>query len=306
MVADAHRINDSAEGARVVIIGSSFIGMEAAAAIAKRAKSVDVIGMEKVPFERVLGSQLGERFQTLHQVHGVRFHMERTVARIHDNGSGGVAAVELDNGTKLDADLCIVGAGVVPTTSFIKGVELQRDRSLLCDATLSVANCDALYAAGDVARFPYVGLDGETIRVEHYGYAQTQGRVCAANIAGKRTEMTAGQCAARRVACTARTHCCITVPFFWTAQFGKNLRYAGHALGYDDVIIDGDLEALKFLAVYARGDDVLAVASMGRDKETVAAAELLGLGKMPPASAWKNLTRRKTAPDLVQLLKDTQ
>ena len=142
---------------------------------------------------------------------------------------------------------------------------------------------DGVYAAGDVARFPYAPL-GESIRVEHYGYAQQQGRCCAANIAGE-----------HRV--------CSTVPFFWTAQYGKNLRYAGHGAGFDDVLIDGDLDALNFTAIYAKGDKVIAVATMGRDQQCAAAAELLGMDAMPPVSAWKNLTRRKVAPDFVELLR---
>jgi NADPH-dependent 2,4-dienoyl-CoA reductase/sulfur reductase-like enzyme len=261
--ADTQHIYEGCEGKRLVVIGSSFIGMEAAAALAKRASSVAVIGMEKVAFERVLGFDVGARIQRLHESNGIRFHMQRTVKAIEADADGNVKAVVLDNGVRLDADICVVGAGVVPATSFVKGVPLETDGSLLCDETMRVA--PGVYAAGDLARFPYAPLRS-TIRVEHYGYAQLQGSVAAANIAGKRTA-------------------CAAVPFFWTAQFGKSVRYAGHALGYDKVHVDGDLEALDFIAYYARGEAVLAVSGMGRDQDVAAAAELLASGRFPALSA---------------------
>jgi apoptosis-inducing factor 3 len=273
--ADTQNIYEGCEGKRLVVIGSSFIGMEAAAALAKRAASVAVIGMEKVAFERVLGFDVGARIQRMHEGNGIRFHMERTVKAIEADAQGNVKAVVLDNGVRLDADICVVGAGVVPTTSFVKGVPLEKDGSLLCDETMRVA--PGVYAAGDLARFPYAPLQS-TIRVEHYGYAQLQGSIAAANIAGKRT------------ACTA-------VPFFWTAQFGKSVRYAGHAIGYNKTHVDGDLEALDFIAYYARDETVLAVAGMGRDQEVAAAAELLASNRFPPLSAIM-----KTKPKLTAVL----
>jgi NADPH-dependent 2,4-dienoyl-CoA reductase/sulfur reductase-like enzyme len=272
---DTQHIYEECEGKRLVVIGSSFIGMEAAAALAKRAASIDVIGMEKVAFERVLGLEVGHRIQRMHESNGIRFHCERVVKSIEAHENGDVKAVVLDNGARLEADICVVGAGVVPTTSFVKGVTLERDGSLLCDAHMRVA--DGVYAAGDLARFPYAPVKS-TIRVEHYGYAMLQGTIAASNIAGK------------RVACTA-------IPFFWTAQFGKSIRYAGHAVGSNKTHIVGDVEKFDFVAYYARDEDVLAVAGMGRDQEVGAAAELLASGKFPRLS-----TIVANSPSLVSLL----
>ena len=95
-----------------------------------------MIGMEKVPFERVLGGPVGTRLQALHEEHGIALQMERTVKAIEDDGDGNVAAVVLDNDVRIPADMCIVGAGVVPTTSFIKGVELQVSVVLLGHAVI--------------------------------------------------------------------------------------------------------------------------------------------------------------------------
>jgi len=104
------------------------------------------------------------------------------------------------------------------------------------------------------------------IRVEHYGMAQYQGAIAAHSFAGKPVP--------------ARS-----VPFFWTVQYGKSIRYAGHAFTWDVIHIDGDLADLKFAAYFIKGDTIEAVVAMGRDPLVSAAAELLQLGKMPPASA---------------------
>ncbi len=114
---DAERILAAVEGQDLVIVGSSFIGMETAAALFQKAKSVAVIGMEKVPFERVLGAKLGAALQRLHEEKGkILFYMERVVKEL-TGVAGAVSAVVLDNGVVLPAGIVVMGAGVVPTTS---------------------------------------------------------------------------------------------------------------------------------------------------------------------------------------------
>ena len=84
------------------------------------------VSTQAVPFERVLGARVGAALQRLHESHGVRFHLPRVVKSIVDDGQGGVAAVVLDNDVRLEADCCVVGAGVVPTTSFISNLTVAR------------------------------------------------------------------------------------------------------------------------------------------------------------------------------------
>lgn len=116
---DAHAILAAVDGADVVVVGSSFIGMETASALFPKAKSVHIIGMEKVPFERVLGPDLGTAMRQLHEIKSegkIVFHMQRTVKELR-GVNGAVSAVVLDGDTVLPAGLVVVGAGVVPTTS---------------------------------------------------------------------------------------------------------------------------------------------------------------------------------------------
>jgi apoptosis-inducing factor 3 len=137
-----------------------------------------------------------------------------------------------------------------------------------------------VYAAGDLAFFPY---HGHATRIEHWDVAYDQGRVAARNMLGERVPYG-------------------SVPFFWTASFGKSLRYAGHCLKTDDLIVHGSLDGLAdggFVAYYVTGDDVTAVATLNKDPQAVAAMELLRLGALPsPAEL-----RAAPGTDLAVLLK---
>jgi len=262
---DSLKINDTYEGKRVVVVGSSFIGMEVASCLAKKARSIIVVGMETVPFERVLGPQIGAVLQRFHEKNGVTFRMKRVVKEFRGT-EGVVRSVLLDNGEVLDADICVVGAGVIPTTKFVRGVTIERDQSIACDKFLQAA--DGLYAGGDIARYNY-HLIGESVRIEHWGMAQNHGKVAALNMVGKPTPVE-------------------NIPFFWTTQYGKNIRYCGHALQFDDFVLDGNLDDLNFLALFAHKGKVLAAAGIGKDQIVAAIAELLVAKQMPTIDEIKN------------------
>lgn len=256
------------EGKRVVVVGSSFIGMELASLVAKKAKSVVVVGMETVPFERVLGVDIGVTLQNLHEKNNVSFRMKRTVKEFI-GVDGAVKSVLLDNGEIIDADLCVIGAGVIPATKFMKNVQIEKDSSVVADANLKAA--DGLYVGGDIARYPYhlAPAPTDTVRVEHWGMAHFHGKVAAQNMLGKNVKVD-------------------SVPYFWTTQYGKSLRYCGHAHSFDELYIDGSLEDLKFAGYYIKNDKVLAVISLNMDPIVSASAELLTVGKMPSGSQIKN------------------
>ena len=135
---------------RVVVIGTGFIGMEAAAALTKRGLAVTVVGHGAVPLSRQLGPEIGGMLQQAHEEHGVAFRLGRKPVRLE--GDGRVQAVVLDDGEALPADLVVVGLGVKPATEILQGVKLNADGSVSTDRQLRVT--EGLYAAGDVARFP--------------------------------------------------------------------------------------------------------------------------------------------------------
>ena len=258
---------------RAVVVGSSFIGMEAAASLARRGLEVTVIGPESTPFARVLGELVGGVALAWHSSTAAARASGRSVKRFV--GDSEVVAVELDDGRTLDADLVVVGIGVQPATDFVRGVELDDDGGLPVDDSLSVA--PGVWAAGDVARYCEPHL-GRNVRIEHWRLAEQHGRAAAASIAGR-----GGRFAG--------------VPFFWTQHFDLELGYAGAGQGWSEVIVGGDPGARDFTAFYADADRLLAACGTQRD-EIGAFVELMGAGMLPASD---DLRGRKKA-DLPRLL----
>ncbi|MEC4817753.1 MAG: FAD/NAD(P)-binding oxidoreductase, partial [Scytonema sp. PMC 1069.18] len=241
-----------------VVIGSSFIGMETAAGLTQQGLQVTVVSPDSVPFQKILGEQIGKLFQQVHEEKGVSFQLGRKASRFE--GKGKVEAVVLDNGDRLSADLVIVGIGVQPVTEILKGVNLHsKDQSVIVDEYLRAA--DGLYAAGDIARYLDWRTD-ESVRIEHWRLAAQHGRIAAYNMVGRSVKFRG-------------------LPFFWTKQFDFPLRYVGHAEQWDEILIDGDLQKHEFIAFYIKNNQVLAAATSHRDTETAAISELMRLEQMP-------------------------
>lgn len=262
--ADADQVLAATKNAKqVVIIGASFIGMEAASSFSGEARQVTVIAQEKVPFERVLGPEIGAMFQQLHESKGVKFEVEAEAMALLGEG-GHVTGVQLKSGQKLPADAVLLGVGVRPATGFLtEAFTLEKDGGLAVDDYLQAA--ESVYAAGDIARFP-LALTGQPTRIEHWRVAQQHGQAAARNMLGQRVKFTAA-------------------PFFWTQQYGKSLRYAGHAERWDEIIYQGDVAQQDFLAFYVLENRLVAAAGMNRDADIIYIAELLGPGALPTPAA---------------------
>ena len=237
--ADCDALIASAKKAkRVVVIGASFIGLEVAASLRARKLSVDVVGREAIPMEKILGAKVGGFIRRLHERHGVTFHLGASPASIDATG------VTLDNGKRLDADLVVVGVGVKPNIALAQQAGLATDRGVSVDEYLQTSQ-PGIFAAGDIARWPD-RLTGENIRVEHWVVAERQGQTAARNMLGMRERFDA-------------------VPFFWTEQYDFGLAYVGHAAPFDEAQIDGDLDKRDCKISYSRGGKELAVAVIHRD-----------------------------------------
>ncbi|MDN7933357.1 FAD-dependent oxidoreductase [Burkholderia metallica] len=229
---------------RCVVVGASFIGLEAAAALRTRGLVVQVVAPDPHPMARVLGEALGDSLKALHESHGVVFHLGVTPARITEDG------VALSNGDVLPADVVLVGIGVHPNVALAQDAGLAVEHGVTVDRFLRTSVPD-IYAAGDIARWPDPHT-GERIRVEHWVVAERQGSVAARNLLGQQRPFDA-------------------VPFFWSQHYDVSIRYVGHAEQWDRVEIDGELGAHDCSIAYWRGNTRLAVATLGRDLDSLKA-----------------------------------
>ncbi|SEP17952.1 apoptosis inducing factor family protein [Pseudomonas sp. Snoq117.2] len=237
-----------AEG-RAVIVGASFIGLEAASALRKQGLAVDVVSPASLPFVKQMGETLSQHFKTLHEANGVIFHAPSEV--IGFEGEGQVRQVRLKDGTRLPADLVLVGTGIAPATAFLVNLPLADDGSVPVDGQLRAA--EGLYAVGDLATFPYAG---QPTRIEHWRLAQQHGRLAARNLLGH-----------------AETYA--DVPFFWTLHHGKRYEYLGHPRQWDDMHLDGSLGDQTFVALLLAEDLVVGVVACQRERATAVLSQLM-------------------------------
>ena len=234
---DARAIIEAAGRARsAIVVGASFIGLEVAAALRARKLDIHVVAPEVIPMERVLGRDLGEFIRELHEQNGVRFHLGSTLQAIDRNH------VTLSDGTRVDAELVVVGIGVRPCTELAEAGGLACDRGILVDAMLRTS-APGVWAAGDLARWPDP-LSGERVRIEHWVLAERLGQAAARNILGAEEPFRA-------------------VPFFWSRHYYVSIQYVGSAAGWQDADSVGDPRHSQGVVLLKRRGRVLAVASVG-------------------------------------------
>jgi 3-phenylpropionate/trans-cinnamate dioxygenase ferredoxin reductase subunit len=247
-------------GARVVIIGGGWIGLEAAAAARTADAQVTVLEGAPLPLLRVLGPAVAPVFADLHRAHGVDLRCGISIAGIQDRAGPGPATVSLADGTRLPADVVLVGVGATPNVALAAAAGLAIDNGIVVDQHLRTPDPD-VYAIGDVAN-AYHPLLGRHIRVEHWANALHQPAVAAQGLIGRPASYD-------------------RLPYFYTDQFDLSMEYTGHAApgGYDQVVIRGDILGREFIAFWLQAGRVLAGMNVNVWDVTTAIGDLIRAGR---------------------------
>lgn len=247
---------------RVVVIGAGFIGAEVASSCRKRGIDVTLVEALPLPLERVLGAEMGAVCAQVHIENGVDVRLSTGVLEIETatvNGTERVVAVALSDGTRVAAEVVVVGIGVTVNTGWLEGSALTIDDGVVCDNTLLAA--PGVVAAGDIARYPSERF-GRMLRVEHWETA----------IAG-------GEAAARRLLADASGEppaIFDPVPWFWSDQYDRKIQLAGRPMPTDEcVVVHGSTEEFRFVALYGSGDRLTGVLGMNRPRHVIQLRALL-------------------------------
>lgn len=231
---------------RVVILGGGFIGCEAAAALREIGREVAIVDIAPYPMT-ALGAELGAVCAELHAEHGVALHLGVTAESFEVHGDR-INAVRLTNGTRLAADLLLVATGAQPNTTWLRDSGLTLDPGVVCDPTCRAIGAEAIFCAGDVASVPSFLVGGEPLRVEHWTNAAEQAVLAAANMLTPEGDRMPYE----------------GVPYFWSDQYGIKIQSAGLPSAADRrFLLEGTVEARKFIIGFARGPYLIGVVGFG-------------------------------------------
>ena len=235
---------------RVVVVGAGFIGAEVAATCRGRGHAVTMVEPLPTPLGRVLGDDIGRVMAEVHVEHGVDLRTGVGVDRLEAD-AGRVARVVLTDGTVVEADLVVIGIGVLPNTEWLEGSGLTLDNGVVCDATMLAA--PGVTAAGDVARWPNQRFD-ELMRVEHWDNAIEQGVHAAERLLVDDDDAVPFE----------------PVPWFWSDQYDRKIQLAGRIRPGDDThLATGSLEERRFAQLFGRDGRLVGVLGFNRPRHVM-------------------------------------
>ncbi len=273
-LSDVDAMSDAVtQGARALIVGGGYIGLEAAAVAAKRGVRVTLVEMADRILQRVAAPETSNYFRALHSAHGVDIREGVGLTRLTGR-NGTVTGAVLSDGSEMELDFVIVGVGITPATGLAERTGLTIDNGIAVD-DLGRSSDPSIWAAGDCASFPHAG---GRIRLESVPNAIDQAECVAENMLG-----------------AAKPY--VPKPWFWSDQYDVKLQIAGLNTGYDRVITrKGDKGAVSFW--YFAGDRLLAVDAMNDPRGYMIGKRLIEAGKSPasdliadPKSDLKSLLR---------------
>jgi 3-phenylpropionate/trans-cinnamate dioxygenase ferredoxin reductase component len=252
-IADVVRIREGLKtGARVVIIGGGYIGLETAATARKLGCAVTVLEMADRLMNRVVASCVSEYFAHEHRAQGVKIICNTRVIRLE--GASRVERVVCADGSTHEADLLVVGVGAQPNSELAGDAGLECDNGIVVDQYCRTSDA-AIYAAGDCTNHPSLRF-GMRVRLESVDNAFEQGKTAALNLLERPT-----------------TH--DRVPWFWSDQFDNKLLIAGLSVGFDQQVVRGDPATRSFSVCYLKGGELVAVEAINHSKDYMAARKLI-------------------------------
>lgn len=250
-----------APGRRVAIVGAGYIGLECAASLRKLGLEVTVIEMMDRVMSRVVAPEMSRFYQAEHEAHGVKFLIGRRVNAFE--GGERVALVLCDDGTRVPADLAIVGIGLVPNTEVAEAAGIRCDDGIAVDEHCRTS-AEGVFAAGDCCSFPSLRY-GRRVRLESVDNAFEQAKTAAANACG-------------RVVVHDKT------PWFWSDQYELKLQIVGLSQNYDSVVLRGDPATKSFSCCYLRGGELIALDAVNHARDFMAARKLIAERARPDPS----------------------
>ncbi|MDO5769726.1 MAG: FAD-dependent oxidoreductase [Psychrobacter sp.] len=266
---DTQAIGEAVDGQHVVVIGTGFIGMEAAASLSQRGTtaSITVIGMSDSVMDTIVSPKVGAGIQQLHEANGVTFKLATSVKELTHEGNQ-VNGVMLSSGETIAADVVILGTGVKPCIEEIETSKKDPKDGVNVSAKLLLEQ--QAFALGDIA-------NADTIlgklRIEHWRVALLHGMITAETILKQGNDAIEVRPFDERL------------PFFWTQQFGKSLRYIGHADTTEHAILCGNPNELDYVEFYFNEDSdaakVVAASGLAHDQDIIAIGELIRLDNSP-------------------------
>jgi 3-phenylpropionate/trans-cinnamate dioxygenase ferredoxin reductase subunit len=252
--ADVERIRvDVRPGAAAVIVGGGYIGLETAAVLRGLGMKVTVVEMMERVLQRVTAPEVSAFFTRVHSEEGVRILCSTGVSAFE--GGSAVERVICSDGSALEAQIVIIGVGILPNVELAGDAGLEVDNGIIVDEYARTSDPDVV-AAGDCTshwNFRY----GRRVRLESVQNATDQARVAAATICGKKEPYDA-------------------LPWFWSDQYDLKLQIAGLSQGYDHVVTRGDREGSRsFAAFYLKDGEVIAVDAVNRPPEFMIGKRLI-------------------------------
>jgi 3-phenylpropionate/trans-cinnamate dioxygenase ferredoxin reductase subunit len=237
----------------VAIIGAGFIGLETAAVLRKMGKEVTVLEMQDRVMPRVVAPLVSEFYQKAHEANGVVIRTQVSVASF-EGKDGRLSAVLLADGTRIPAEMAVVGIGVIPNVELAQAAGIACDNGITVDEYALTSDPD-IVAAGDVANHPNAFF-GRRIRLESVHNALEQASTAAATLCGKPKAYE-------------------QYPWFWSDQYDLKLQMVGLSQGYDNTVVRGNIADGAFSVFYFQGDKLLAVDSIKKPAEHMLAKRLL-------------------------------